>query len=169
MSMGSAFQRLVERNVAPDPSPQSSESELDSLLGVLENRRRRANLAVEDGGPDPIQALRELTLHELTPIFAELKEKYAARGILLDMDATNFLEGGREIRFEFRLDEYRSRLLGTVTEEAIAFHETRHAPDLDGELVSGPMLRLRHLTGQTFREFVCERLALLLRTALRRR
>ena len=58
---------------------------------------------------------------------------------------------------------------GTVTTEAIAFHETRYAPDLHGELLSGPMLRLRGLDAGVFRKFICERLTILLRGAMRRR
>ena len=169
MTKGSAYQRLVEQNVPPDSSPPSLESELDSLVTVFENRKKRKDHSAERDEPDPIQVLREMTIHELAPIFSDLKEKYAARGIVMNMDASDFVDGGREVRFDFRLGEYCSKLLGTVTEEAIAFHETRHAPDLDGELASGPMLRLRNLTGDTFREFICERLAHLLRTALRRR
>ena len=90
-------------------------------------------------------------------------------GVSLEMDVSNFLAGGREISFEFGVGEYRAKLVGTVTTEAIAFHETRYAPDIDGELVSGPMLRLRNLDGTAFREFICERLSVLLRTAIRRR
>ncbi len=103
------------------------------------------------------------------PIFVELMEKYSTSGISMHMDASNFLQGGREISFEFGLGEYRAHLLGTVTTEAIAFHETRYNPEVQGELVSGPMLRLRNLTGETFRNFICERLTTLLRYAMRRR
>ena len=165
--MGNAYRELVERNRPPEKPAQSSESELDKLVHLFEQRAKRSGQASESEKPDPIQTVRELMLREFIPIFVELKEKYGARGISTDMDASNLLEGGREVRFEFGFGEYRTRLLGTVTDEAIAFHETRHAPDVSGELVSGPMLRLRNLDGKLFREFVCERLSLLLRTALR--
>ena len=86
----------------------------------------------------------------------------------MQMDASNFLQGGREIKFEFGIRDHRLQLHGIVTSEAIAFHETRHGPDVQGELVSGPMLRLRGLDGSVFREFVCERLTYVLRAATRR-
>ncbi len=73
------------------------------------------------------------------------------------------------MRFEFGIGECRTQLHGTVTTEAIAFHETRYNPDVQGELLSGPMLRLRALDGDVFRSFVCERLTILLRDATRRR
>jgi hypothetical protein len=60
-------------------------------------------------------------------------------------------------------------LQGTVTSDAVAFHEVRYAPDIHGQLVAGPMIRLKHLNGKTFRDFVCERVAILLRDASRRR
>jgi hypothetical protein len=106
---------------------------------------------------------------ELIPTFVELVEKYAPSGLTLHMDASKFLEGGREIRFEFGAGQYRIMLAGTITEDAIAFHETRYTPEVHGKLVSGPMLRLKNLTVQTFRDFVCERLSILLKSALRRR
>jgi len=120
------------------------------------------------GKPDPIQELRELTINELVPIFVELVEKYAQSGINMQMDASSLLEGGREIKLEFGVGGHRMQLQGTVTTEAIAFHETRHSPGVQGELISGPMLRLRGLTGEIFRDFVCERLTVLLRAAIRR-
>ena len=144
------------------------EDELDTLLAGLKKGRMR-------GGPsggrsyDPIDWLRDLTLTELVPTFVELVEKYSGVGISMQMDASNFLEGGREIKFEFGIDGHRLNMIGTVTTEAIAFHETRYSPHVDGELLSGPMLRLRGLTGASFRQFICERLTMLLREAVRRR
>jgi hypothetical protein len=61
------------------------------------------------------------------------------------------------------------QLQGTVTSDAIAFHEVRHAPDIEGQLVAGPMLRLKNLNAETFREFVCGRLTVLLRHVAGRR
>jgi hypothetical protein len=170
----SSFRELVEKTQPPKSEPtggkpglRSPEQELDALVDALSERDR------QEGSPirreDPIQGLRELAIKELIPIFVELMEKYADPGISMQMDASNFLEGGREIKFEFGVADHRTQLHGTVTTEAIAFHETRYSPDVQGELVSGPMLRLRGLTGEVFRNFICERLTLLLRTAVRRR
>ena len=161
-----SYEDLVRKTFPPAKPPKTSEGDLDSLVTVVKKRQQEAKEASASAS-DRIDALRKLTLSELIPIFVELMEKYSAAGLSMEMDASNFLEGGREIRFEFGFGDYRSQLLGTVTTEAIAFHETRFAPDVRGELVSGPMLRLRNLTGKIFREFVCERLAVLLRTVVR--
>ncbi len=162
------YRELVSRLQPPTKrTERSSEEELDALIETLKERQQQAGV---DGEltPDAIHTLRELTINELVPTFVELVEKYAKSSVSMQMDASNFLEGGREIRFEFGFGEYRTHLLGTVTTEAIAFHETRYAPNVQGELVSGPMLRLRGLNGQVFRDFICERLTLLLRIATRR-
>ncbi len=165
-----SLRELVQRTrPAPKPPPPSPEEELDSLISAISSRRLED--ADKDGGlePDAIEALRGQTIDELIPVFVELVEKYSESGVSLQMDASNFLEGGREIRFEFSIGDYNTQLLGTVTTEAIAFHETRYSPDVQGELLSGPMLRLRGLDGRTFRDFICQRLTLLIRAAARRR
>lgn len=118
--------------------------------------------------PDPIQNLREQTINVLIPVFVELVTKYSPFGISMEMDAADFLEGGRHINLDFSMGEYRMHLIGTVTQEAVAFHETRHSPDVLGDVLSGPMLRLRGLSAEVFREFICERLGILLRAAARR-
>ena len=164
----SGYRQLVKKTTPPPPPTRNVEGELDSLIAIMKKRERERTAETAPDKPDPIQVLRELTRSELVSIFVGLMEKYSAAGISMEMDASNFLEGGREIKFEFGLGEYRTHLHGTVTTEAIAFHETRYAPDVRGELVSGPMLRLRHLDGQVFREFLCERLTILLRSAIRR-
>ncbi len=145
------------------------EDELDSLIPSLIERQKQVSSQTGGHDPDRIRALRELTLREFIPIFVELVEKYSESGMTMQMDASNFLEGGRELRFAFGIGEYRTELLGTVTTEAIAFHETRYSPEVTGELVSGPMLRLRNLNGEIFRDFVCDRLMVLVRSVMRRR
>lgn len=166
----SRYGQLVQKNQLPsEPSEPSSEEQLDSLIAVLHARDRQEEDRASGLTNDPIEVLRRKLLHEFVPIFVELVEKYSPTGLALHMDASNFLEGGREIKFEFGLSGHRMQLHGTVTTEAIAFHETRHSPDVQGELVSGPMLRLRTLDPATFRNFVCERLTYLIRAAMRRR
>ncbi len=166
----SNYQRLVERFRVPDRPKACPESELDNILSVVKQREaEKSSQQHKKEKPDAIQQLRHLLLHELIPVFVELMEKYKASGISMDMDASNFLEGGREIRFCFGYGEYRMDLLGTVTSEAIAFHETQYTPDVHGQLVSGPMLRLRRLDSGAFRDFVCNRISSLLKASLRRR
>lgn len=165
----SSYRDLVERTRLPDPPRQSSEGELDKLVAALEERKPKDASIGLRAEPDRVQGARELFADELVPLFEKLKEKYADAGVNLEMDVEKFLEGGREIRFRFEMGGYAAELDGVVTNEAIAFQETRHAPNFGGELVSGPMLRLRRLTAPVFREFICERLAVLVRTALRKR
>jgi len=162
-----SYHELVAEQTQALPSHRTitAERQLDSLLHLLKDRsggKREASF-------DPLRELRQLTLKELVPAFTELVEKYAPAGITMQMDASNFLEGGREVLFEFCLKDYRIALHGTVTTEGIAFHETRYCPHLHGELATGPMLRLRGLNAQVFREFICERLTHLIRAVMRRR
>jgi len=153
---------------APITPPRAAEEELESLLSEFQQRQTEAK-----SGPaiqqDPIEAFRERTLRELIPMFVELADKYAKSGAALNMDASNFLQGGREIKFSFALGEYRIQLEGIVTSDSIAFREIRDTPEVRGELASGPMLRLRRLTAQGFRDFICDQLAILIRAAMRRR
>ncbi len=156
--------------VSPVTRSKRGGADLESPMPAPSERQEEgAPRKAAVGRPDPIQALRELTLSTLIPIFVDLVEKYSPTGLCLHMDASNFLEGGRGIKFEFGMGEFRIQLAGTVTDDAIAFHETRYTPDIHGKLVSGPMLRLKNLTGENFRDFICERLTALLRTATRRR
>lgn len=167
----SQYAELVRRQTANQQSSSitNPEEELDKLITNMELAKDKEVVPEEDPKVDPLQQLRELTLNEFIPIFVELVEKYSKTGISLQMDASNLLQGGREIRFDFGVGEHRVQLLGTATTEAIAFHETRFNPDVHGELVSGPMLRLRNLTGEVFRDFICTRLAVVIRASMRKR
>ncbi len=162
---------LSDNAIPPLPPDATQESTLDSLVSSLENPRGIDAQATTGASAqtDKIQKLREMMMTEFIGEFVALMEKYSSYGITMEMDVSNFLEGGREIRFEFGLGEYRANLMGTVTTEAIAFHETRHTPDIRGDLVSAPMLRLHNLNKKTFREFICERLTVLARAAKSRK
>lgn len=164
-----SYKELVAKTQVPPPPQRTAERALDNLLQALEDRERAPKNATKLVAPDPIAMLRELVVNELVPTFVELVEKYARPGVSLQMDASSLLEGGREMRFEFGVGEFRSQLQGTVTADAIAFHEVRFAPDIDGQLAAGPMLRLKQLNAKTFREFICERLSILIRSAARRK
>lgn len=165
----SQYARLIrQQHVPTETVPLSQEEELKSLLEKFEQQKAESRQPDGAARVDPIAKLRQQTITELIPVFVELVEKYGPTGISMQMDASIFLQGGREISFDFAIEEYRMQLLGTVTAEAIAFQETRYSPDVHGELVSGPMLRVRGLTKEVFRSFVCGRLSVLLRTAVRR-
>jgi len=167
----SQYAELVRRQTANQQGASSThpEEELDKLLANLKEAQEKPPPPKEEPKVDPLQQLRELTLNELIPIFVELVEKYSKSGVSMQMDASDLLQGGREIRLDFGVGDHRVQLLGTATSEAIAFHETRFNPEVHGELVSGPMLRLRNLSGEIFRDFICTRLTVLIRASLRKR
>jgi hypothetical protein len=163
---GKLLQQTGFKPTAPAKAPQD---ELDSLIDRMEQLQKVHPDA--GGGPTDagvLEQLRGLILQDLIPAFLELSQKYAPRGIVLRMDASSFLQGGRGWDFEFRFGDHRCCLHGTVTSEKVAFEETRYAPHVDGELASGPVLRIRHLNVATLRDFVCERLTLLLKSAMRK-
>ncbi len=165
----STYQELVASLKPGVARPNSAEAQLDSLITTMRDRERRAKESAVAAAPDPIQVLRDQVVTQFIPMFVELVEKYTAVGMSMQMDASNLLEGGREIAFEFGMNDYRIQLQGTVTQSSIAFHEVRHSPDVQGQLMAGPMLRLRHLDAAAFRDFVCERLTVLLRFASKRK
>ncbi len=164
----SQYQQLIQRTQPPSASKKTAEGELDRLLQLMEQRRNDDRSQRIQDRADPIQLLRQFTIKELVPAFVELVEKYSKSGMAMHMDASNLLEGGRDMRFEFALAEHRIELQGTVTTDAIAFHELRTSPHVQGQMIAGPMLRLKQLTPDTFREFICARLAQLIRFASRR-
>jgi len=167
--MPSSYRELVQKTLPPaKPAPLTPEEELDSLLGTYQQRLKEVEHEKRPK-PDLIVLLREQTINEFIPVFIELVEKYSQTGVSMQMDASDFLQGGSEFRFEFAINGFRTQLLGTVTTEAVAFHETRQNPDVRGEFVSGPLLSLRGLTVEIFRDFICQRLALLVRAATPRR
>ncbi len=161
------YAQLVRR-VAPASRKQPPpEQDLDLLLDQLEEKKARSDPDQQPPKADPIEKLRESMLAEYIPIFVELSEKYAKSKVALEMDASNLLQGGRELKIAFSISGYRTDLLGTVTTEAIAFHLTHHTPDTGAQIASGPLLSLRRLNPKTFRDFICGQLALLVRTAMR--
>lgn len=166
--LSSDYGDLVDQMRFPDSPMRTSEDDLDGLITALEVRKRRASHETTEK-TDRIEVLRKAMFTDYIPVFVDVMEKYSAVGLSMEMDASKFLEGGREIRFEFGIEDFRAQLLGTVTTEAIAFHETRFSPDVRGELMSGPMLRLHTLTPDVFRQFLCERLGVLLRDYMRQR
>ncbi len=163
------YQELVASLKPHAIQSETSESQLDKLLAAVQERERKVSAPDVETPVDPVQVLREKVVRDLIPVFVELVEKYSSAGISMQMDASNLLEGGREIAFEFGRSDFRIQLQGTVTNDAIAFHEIRNSQEVQGQLMAGPMLRLRHLDASSFREFVCDRLAVLLRFAVRRR
>lgn len=161
------LQRSVQQPADAKGAPKP-ESEVDTLLSRLQEQQNQANNTPEPQR-DRLDLFRDALKGQFGDIFHELEEKYAPSGIAMSMDASDLLAGGRSINFEFVLGEWRLQLTGTATSDAIAFEEIRHTPVIQGEIASGPRVSLRTLDAKRFREFVCERLAQLVRAAMKKR
>ena len=149
---------------------RSAEETLDALLQL--QRQQEAERAAQQNRaqaapPDPREVLRQQMREVLIPAFEELKSKYGAQGVGMDMDASDFLGGGRVVTFKFSVNSHVTRLKGSVVEGRIAFSEFRSKGTEPGVLTGGPMLLTRTLTVETFREFICERIGQLVRSILR--
>ncbi len=146
-----------------------SEVVLDSLLSQIEVRNLSDQDVDETLKTDPLERFRDQILYELTPVLLDLAEKYAPKGVTIQMDASNFLQGGRGVRLDLAIGPFRHVLQGTVTSEAIGFEEIRYSPNSDGDITSGPMLRLRQLKAESFRDFICKRVVILLKLSVKPR
>lgn len=157
------------RTCKPNPrSPSRTETKLDTLLNRYKKRTSEAEPVQPTHAPsDPVENLRERFRTELIPVFQQLADKYASRSIVLHMDVGLFLSGGYELLIDIQFENHGVRLLGTVLPDRIAFQETRYTNNVGPAMTSGPTLRTRGLSGQKFREFICERIGELVRTALR--
>lgn len=147
---------------------RSAESTLDTLFASQETYE----VQTADTAPQfsPMDALRRRFVTELVPAFAGLAEKYAAKGVILELDADHFVNGGRNLTITIQFENAGTRLDGVVTDAAIAFTETRFsATDRGGVAASGPSLRTRDLSAHLFRDFICRQIAPLVQSALRRR
>lgn len=164
----SRYGKLIQQSNSSSRRRISATEELDRLVNRMDqgpNQQVDASLGLK---ADPVETLRAQVIDEFAPAFQELVDKYAPSGISLELDASDFLSGGRTIKMTFKHGEHRSMLEGTVTSDMVAFLETRYSPSCDGQLLRGPALRLRGLTVEKFREFVCQRLAILLKLAIKR-
>jgi hypothetical protein len=149
----------------PKGRPQAAD--LDTLIAMYQERKARA-ARDPDPKPDPIEKLRTQMMSELIPTFNAVAVKYAPAGFTMRLDAMDFLAGQRELRLDLTFGDARHELIGTITPEFIAFQEVHYEGDVTGQIRSGPSIRLRTLTADGFRDFLCERLAMMVRTALRR-
>jgi len=148
----------------------SVEDKLDALLATASKKPGAKEVPGTSDDPiSPLDMLRQRLRTELIPAFQEIKEKYADRSIELNMDASDFLQGGRKLVIEFTIRPHSVRLDGTVMDTGIAFNEIRSNGGTAGAISSGPMLRTRLLTPEKFREFICGRIALLVQSILRQR
>lgn len=152
----------------PSPGkPQSTEGKLDGLLKRYRQRLPppRSKTAVDPS--DPLEELRERFRIELVPAFLEVVDKYGPQGIQLHLDVGRFLAGGSEILIDIAFESSGIRLLGTVLANRIAFQVTRYTNNVGPAISSGPSLQTRNLSGRRFRDFLCEHISDLVRSALR--
>jgi hypothetical protein len=163
------YQALVSKCRPEQAARKSVEDQLDGLLKVEKRRQAGDSAAPAEARTSAVERMRVQMREELIPVFAELQAKYQTAGILMELDASDFLSGGVQLAIEVAYDIYGMRLDGTVTPGGIAFHEARFCNDVPGVVTAGPMLPSRNLSGQTFREFICERIGQLVRSVVRRR
>ena len=165
----SDYQTLVRRCRPTEAPPQTTEQQLDALLTLHQKRRSDQEQTRADPQQSALDLLRRQMSEELMPVFEDLKAKYRKVGVLLEMETEDFLSGGSGLLIEVEFDKYGLQLQGTVTPRGIAFQERRYTHDSHGVVDTGPMLRVRNLTGEQFREFLCERIGGLVRSAMRSR
>ena len=161
------YQALVRQCRPKKTPPKTVEENLDALLDLHQKREAEKHEPGHDAKASALDQLRRQMRRELIPAFEDLRQKYALSGIIMAMDAEDFCAGGVKVLVEVTYDVYGMRLEGTVTPAGIAFHEARFSNKVRGVLTTGPMLRARNLTKQRFREFICERIGQLVRSAMR--
>lgn len=145
----------------------SAEEKLDALLGsLIRQESGKRGEGREGEKASPLEVLRRQMREELIPAFDEIRKKYESLGISMTMDASDFLDGGRHITLEFAREPYIIRLEGAVTDRAIGFNEVHSTRLVEGTIKSGPMLMTRRLSVEQFREFVFERVAILIKSVL---
>jgi len=154
----------------PGPVPADSEARLDALLRQSRGSQDNPKDSSEKEAP-PMVALiqfRELLVRELSPVVDDLCVKYAPSGVTLRMIADKIINGGRNLTIEIEYNAQGMRLDGTVRGSVIAFQQTRYShTDRAGLTASGSTLRIRDLNADMFRAFLCDRIASLVRSALR--
>lgn len=153
---------------APMPQAQDQpEDELDALLVKVEQKKENAGSDQDDDQVDAVDIFRARLRQVYKPVFNEIAEKYASRGVILRMDADDFLGGGAGLKFKFIYGDMSMTLDGTVTRSGVAFYMIRGFGASPGTVLSGPMLRVRNLSGEEFRTFIVDHLSALIKDAIR--
>ena len=149
------------------------EAELDALLKAHEVQKEE-NARGQDkpvSKPSPVQELRQRFGQYFVPSVENLAQRLGKRGIVVQMDPSDFLGGGRGILIEVSFEGRGMLLEGTVLPDAIAFQETRFENESKsggGRISGGPMLRTRSLTDEKFVKFLYERVIKLVQEVARR-
>jgi len=165
---------LMKRLIPSQPSNENAEEpagvpedQLDDLLDKVEEKRANRGLEHQESEPDAVDVFRGLMRQVFIPVFETLRGKYAPKGIAMELDADEFLGGGPSLRIKFSYGDLTMDLDGTVMRGGVAFYIVRGVGNNKGAVVSGPMLRIRNLTAQDFREFIVDHLSQLIKDALR--
>lgn len=154
------------QGLAQEPS-SPSEDNLDELLVKVEQKKAKKEQEQRQPQPDAVAVFRTRMRQVYQPIFEELAAKYSAKNIHMELDAEEFLGGGSNLRIRLSYGELSLDLEGTVMRNGVAFYIIRGVRGTKGAVVSGPMLRIRNLSAEDFREFLVEHLSTLIKDALR--
>ncbi len=154
-------------NQSPEEPTGVPEDQLDALLDKVEEKRANQGFEQQDGERDIVDVFRGLMRQVYMPVFETLRGKYASKGISMELDADEFLGGGSSLKIKFAYGDLTMDLDGTVMRGGVAFYIVRGVGNNKGAVVSGPMLRIRNLTTEDFREFIVDHLSQLIKDALR--
>lgn len=164
--------RSVLRFAEPfDTAGGEAELRLDAILDAQANRSDPAvGTTNAANAVSRLERTRQHFADVLLPIAKALTDKYAEKGVKLEVDAQAFLDGGRELTIVIEYNKTGLRLEGTVTPTVIAFRQTRYTEfDRAGLTASGTTLRSRDLTDTKFKDFLCERIVALVSAAVGKR
>ncbi len=151
----------------PEEPSGVPEDQLDALLDKVEEKRAGRGLEQQESEPDLVDVFRGSMRQVYMPVFETLRGKYAPKGISMEMDADEFLGGGPSLKIKFSYGDLTMDLDGTVMRGGVAFYIVRGVGNSKGAVVSGPMLRIRNLTAEDFREFIVDHLSQLIKDAFR--
>lgn len=164
---GSLDRKSLERLASGQKDAAGSrETMLDSLLATVD-KQKEAAAAQSSSAPLPIERMRELFRHPLAVVVRQVADRYRPKGIDVTMDASDLLGRGRKVVLEISYDGQRLRLNGLVTDDGIAFEEAYYQGDAASTVASGPLLRARQLTEQTFADFLYDQVIKLVRSSRR--
>ncbi|MCG3138327.1 MAG: hypothetical protein HJJLKODD_02190 [Phycisphaerae bacterium] len=159
-----------QRPTAPSTTPVmngESEDELDTLLQKVEDRKVKQQVNTPAENVDHIAVFRARMRQIYQPVFNDLTQKYLDKGVEMEMDAEEFLGGGTNLKIKYRYMDMGLTLDGTVMRSGVAFYVTKSTGRTAGAVVSGPLMRIRNLSADEFRQFVIDHLMALVKDALR--
>jgi hypothetical protein len=141
---------------------------LDDLLDAQSASDNPPASSVDEPVITPIERLRDMFANEFAPALQSINDKYQGKGVEVALDATDFVGGGRSIVVTIQFSDQKVVLEGTVTDNAIAFQETRYVGDYGGMMAGGPSLRTRSLDVQQFSDFILARIISLVKSVTQR-